>query len=231
MKFVRGALSRDRLDLDWLHPVPPDRGFETSAAGPLPLAEALDELWREDERPLLILRECRLCEGSDMPLLRRTLNNERTRLLANWFRVVRLPAHVIDNSHPFHNVFAGFGFGADLPHFFLLAHPLARPLPFTGSQTQQQLWQGLHTVLRERYQLDPVKALKRWQRLLDQFDAIEARQESWRDQLAEARAKQGPKSSRARQLRQRLEQGEAQMGVLLEREQRIRNLILLPFPK
>lgn len=231
MTFARGATAKDRLELDWRHPVPPERGPGTSAQLVLPLDEALAVLWGDDTRPLLVLRECRKCKGTDLPLLHQAMNNERTQLLTNWFRVVRLPAHVVDGSHPFHAVFAGLDSGAQSPHFFLLAHPKAKPIGFTGTQTQQQLWRAMHEVVRERYQLDPVAALKKWQTLLDQFDVIEARQQRWCEQLRETRASQGPNSARARKLEQRLDAAEVEMEHLLGREKRVRNLVLLPFPK
>jgi hypothetical protein len=125
LSFERGSTSKDRLAIDWVHPVPPKRSdTQTSASGPLGLEEALTLLWdKDDGRPLLVLRECSLCKDGDEALLQRSLNNDRTLLLTKWFRTVRLPAHVAEAGHPFHNVFGGYNFKDTWPHFFLLAHP------------------------------------------------------------------------------------------------------------
>ena len=211
--------------------MPPDSGSVTSATIALPLEQALAVLWGDDHRPLLVLRECRDCAGTDMPLLRRSTNNETTMLLANWFRIVRLPAHVTAVHHPFYNVFDAYDFGDELPHFFLLSHPGAKPVAFTGRQLPSRLWKGMYSVLRERYLSDPAKAVKKWQRLLGQFDMVEARLERLTEGLSAARAESGPKSSRARRLQGQIDQASAEMEKLLAREERVRNLVLQPFPK
>jgi hypothetical protein len=160
MTFERGDTTKSRLKVDWAHPVPPQRsGTTTQAAGPLPLAEALDVLWEGgDQRPLLVLRECSKCKDSDEAVLARALDNERTKLLMSWFRTVRLPAHVAEAGHPFFNVFDGHGFAHGWPHFFLLAHRDAKPVTFTATQTPPQLWKGMLDVLEQRYAKDPQKA-------------------------------------------------------------------------
>ena len=47
-----------------------------------------------------MLRECYLCKGSDVALLSRELNNDRTILLTNWFHCVKLPANTTAADHP-----------------------------------------------------------------------------------------------------------------------------------
>lgn len=230
MSFERGATSKDRLKFDWQHPVPPERAAGTSAAGAMPLAEALDVLWGGDQRPLLILRECTRCAGTDLPLLVQSANNERTLLFAKWFRVVRLPTHVTDPGHPFHNVFARFAAPAMTPHFYLLAHPGAEPVSFSGAPTQSGLWKGMAAVLRERYLVDPEKAVKEWLALLDQFDNVDARRKLAREELDAVRAEQGPKSERSKQLQERLDTFDKDKAALLAKETRITNLVLQPFP-
>ncbi|MCA8950058.1 MAG: hypothetical protein KDE27_11195 [Planctomycetes bacterium] len=231
MTFERGRTSKDRLKLDWEHPVPPERGDRTSAAGALPLAEALALLWGDDQRPLLVLRECTACQGTDLPLLQRSMNNDRTQLLASWFRIVKLPPHVMEPSHPFHNVFAGQSFEGGMPHFYLLSHPGAEPVAFSGQPTQTYLLAAMTKIVEERYQLDPKRAVKNWLALLDQFDNIDATQKRVREQLREARADKGPKSSRAKSLQAQLDDLEMDRTKLLAKERKVRNIVLVPFPK
>jgi hypothetical protein len=233
LSFERGSTSKDRLKIDWVHPVPPKRSdTQTSASGPLSLEEALAQLWdSSDQRPLLVLRECNLCKDGDEALLQRSLNNDRTLLLTKWFRTVRLPAHIAEAGHPFHNVFAGYAFKDSWPHFFLLAHPGAVPVTFTGTQTQAQLWKGMHGVLEQRYAKDAAKAVKEWMSVLDSFDTIDARRRQLQEQLEEVRATDGPTSSRAKKLNEQLAKLDDERTATIARETKVRDLGLLPMPR
>ncbi len=231
MTAERGATSKDRLKIDWQHPVPPVRdSVRTSAAGALPLEQALKVLWEDDPRPMLVLRECTSCQDSDVAVLSRSMNNDRTLLLTKWFRTVRLPPHVTDPNHAFHNVFAGFSFKRS-PHFYLLAHPGAQPVEFTGQQTQSSLWSGMHSVLSQRYAGDPVKAVKEWLSLLDRFDRLDQQLKSMQEQLDQARASGGPDSAQARGLEKRLANARKEHSDALAREAQVRNLGFLPMPE
>lgn len=233
MSFERGSTSKDRLRIDWVHPVPPKRdGTQTSASGPLGLEEALAQLWEAgDTRPLLVLRECSLCKDGDEALLQRSLNNDRTLLLTKWFRAVRLPAHVAEAGHPFYNVFGGYNFKDGWPHFFLLTHPGATPVTFTGQQTQTQLWKGMADVLGQRYAKDPNKAMKEWLSVLDAYDTIDARKRQLQEQLDEVRATDGPDSSRAKKLGEGLAKLQAERDAAMAREAKAKDLGLLPMPR
>lgn len=232
MSFERGTTSRDRLKIDWVHPTPPQRDdTKTSAVGPMDLDEVLRLFWGStDQRPLLVLRECSLCKDGDEALLSRALNNDRTLLMTKWFRTVRLPAHVTENSHPFHKAFAGF-FADGWPHFFLLSHPGATPVTFTGTQTQMQLWKGMQDVLGLRYAKDPAKALKEWLSVLDTFDTLDSRRRQLQDQLDEVRATDGPDSAKAKKLTASLARNTEEREAALMREAKARDLGLLPMPK
>jgi hypothetical protein len=233
MTFTRGATSKDRLFVDWFHPVPPKRSAEeTSAAGPLPMKDALELMWTDsDQRPLLVLRECSKCKDSDEAVLHRALDNERTMLLMSWFRTVRLPAHVAENGHAFFNVFEGHGFDGGWPHFFLLAHPGAEPVKFTATATPPQLWKGMTDVLEQRYAKNPQKALKAWLAQLDTFDRLDARKRELEDQLTEARIEQGPESARAKKLAAELADNAQERVAALAQEREIKDLGLLPMPR
>lgn len=217
--------------MDWRHPVPPAGDpRKTSAVSALPLEQALKILWENDERPLLVLRECSFCQDTDQAVLSRSLSNDRTLLLTKWFRIVRLPPHVTEPSHAFHNVFAGYPFKG-MPHFYLLAHPFAQPVEFTGQQTQSSLWKGMYTVLEERYGKDPAKAVKEWLSLLDQFDRLDSLLRTTQQELDETRAKDGPESDKAKGLQKRLAEARKEHDETLAREERVRDLGLLAMPK
>ena len=231
ISFERGATSKDRLKVDWLHPVPPkqDSGEQTRARGPLPLSAALDLLWEGDDgRPLLVLRECTACEGTDAALLSRSLKNDKTMLLTKWFRTVRLPAHITEAGHPFHMVFRGYRtFDNGWPHFFLLADKGSRPVVFDGKQTQSKLWKGMYDVLEQRYGKNPQRAVKKWLSLLDRYDALDARRVQLREELLEERAEKGPNSSRAKKLAKKLAEIESEKVKVAAAEEKVRDLGLL----
>ena len=231
MLFERGATSKDRLKIDWEHPVPPAASTNhTSVGGPLPLADALKILWDGDERPLLVLRECSFCQDTDQALLTRSMNNDRTQLLTKWFRVVRLPPHVTEPTHPFHNVFAGYSFKT-MPHFYLLADPSAKPVEFSGVQTQSMLWKGMYSVLEQRYRGSPTKAVKEWLSLLDELDRSDSLMLATQQQLDAARAEAGPDSDRAEKLQKRLADVKKDHADALAREARVRDLGLVAMGK
>ncbi len=230
ISFERGATSKQRLKVDWLHPVPPERSEKgTSAAGPMPLQDALKILWEGDDgRPLLVLRECTECEGTDSALLSKSLKNDKTMLLTKWFRTVRLPAHITKYAHPFHMVFRGYrSFDKGWPHFFLLADKGSQPVVFDGAQTQSKLWKGMYNVLEQRYAKNPKRATKAWLRLLDRYDALDARRTQLREELLAVRAEAGPKSSKAKKLTKQLAEIEEQRAKVAKEEQKVRDLGLL----
>ncbi|MFN3243143.1 MAG: hypothetical protein ACE37K_16705 [Planctomycetota bacterium] len=231
ISFERGATSKDRLKVDWLHPVPPkaEAGEGTRAAGPLPLNAALKILWENDDgRPLLVLRECTKCEGTDAALLSRSLKNDKTMLLTKWFRTVRLPAHITEYGHPFHMVFRGYRtFDKGWPHFFLLADKDSRPVVFDGKQTQSKLWKGMYDVLEERYAKNPEKAVKKWLSLLDRYDALDARRVQLREELLKVRAEKGPDSSKAKKLAKKLAEIEKDKEKVAAAEKKVRDLGLM----
>ena len=229
--LTRGDTSKDRLTIDWVHPVRQDDGVRTRAAGALTLEEALDAMWEDgDDRPLLVLRECNLCQGSDGALLSRSMKNDKTIVLARWFRTVRLPAHVVETGHPFHKVFFGYEW-KHVPHFFLLAHKGAEPVPFTGTQTQSQLWRKMASVLEERYTKDPLPQARKLLMLLDRYDSLESRRDDMREQLLAVRAERGPDSARARQLGKALAEIEAEWREVEAEEKEVRDLRLQPSPE
>src|SRR5262245_57154135 len=126
LTFHRGRSAKERLQIDWTYPVwkpkaGPTDGATTFAAEiehALPLDEAFAWIASDAHRPLLVLRECDLCKGTDHALLSRTLDNEQTVLLTHWFRCVKLPTNVLDSKHPFAALFRNGQTGDHLPHLF-----------------------------------------------------------------------------------------------------------------
>lgn len=228
----RGHTSKRRLTVEWLHPVPPRRDDgHTAAAGPMTHKDAIAHLWEADDgRPLMVLRECQSCQGSDSALLSRSLKNDKTMLLTKWFRTVKLPAHIGERTHPFHNVFAGYNFGKKMPHFFLLADKDAQPVAFSGVQTQSGLWKAMYNVLEQRYAKSPKRQVKKWLMLLDRYDTLEGRRTSLKEELLAVRSTKGPDSSKAKKLRKKLDEISEDWAKVEAEEKKVRNLGLLKAP-
>jgi hypothetical protein len=233
LSFERGPTSMERLKVDWLHPVPAPKPAAggTTTADPLPLADVFAQLWENDQRPLLVLRECGECKGTDDALLSRSLKNDRTLLLTKWFRCVRMPAHVVEPTHPFYRLFQVLSNAEGTPHVFLLASPGADAVCFCGQQTQTQLWRGMGDVLAERYSKDATKAIREWLSILDTFDTIDARRLQLQEQLDAARANEGPESAKAKKLGESLEKLKEERDAALAHEAKVKELGLLPMPR
>jgi hypothetical protein len=164
------------LEIQWDRPVPPkpegdpDRTTAISRRA-LPFEKALAIIRGDDPRPLLVLRECNRCSGTEDALLTRMEDNERTYLMSRWFHCVKLPPAVIAPDHPFHELFPG-----EKPaHLFLsradgsLRHELA------GVHSQGELWTAMKGLLASEYRDDPERVLVKLSRILDRFDELDER--------------------------------------------------------
>ena len=139
--------------------------------GALPVEQALAVLRAEDTRPLLVVRECTQCTGTEDALLSRVEDNERTFLMSRWFHCVKLPPSVTEPEHAFHNLFAG----EDPAHLFVsradgsLRHDLLR------MRSVSELWTAMEELIAVEYRDDPRRALGNIGKALDRLDDLDAR--------------------------------------------------------
>ncbi len=234
--FRRRKTSNDRLEIDWNHPVyAPDlkkkveKGRTSTAYVDVALLrdEAFLRIRGEDHRPLLIVRECGFCKGTDDALLTRRINNERTVLMTQWFHCVKLPNNVLKQNHPFRKLFAQ----EHPPHLFLASWDGATVIPMTGLQTQSQLWKSMDVLLKQHYKKDSKSALKELAKLLNEYDQIDIRQDEHAARREQAMVKYGPKSSKVKALSQKIAKLEKQRKRASAREAKVRNLGLVPLSK
>ena len=223
--FTHGATSKRLLEIDWDYAVyvPPEVPAEgVTAARPVRRALSFDEAMRAvaagDPRPVLVLRECLACRGSDLALLSREFANERTMLLANWFHCIKLPATVSAKDHPFHALFP------DQSHLFLAQADGKELLRFDGRQSQRSLWKAMNKVLAANYKASPKRNVKALLKLLAQFDVVDARQIRLMRELDEELEANGPRSSRFRRLERALESATEDRAELLAQEKSLRKL-------
>jgi hypothetical protein len=173
----RRSTSREELEIDWDHPVHAPRTIGTGstvsveAKQALPVESALAAVAGNDARPLLVLRDCTTCTGTDDALLTRQADNEKTMLLSRWFHCVRLSPDVLEEDHPFHALFAG----EDPSHLFLAGHDGAGRTDLDGEQSRTELWAAMEGVLDASYRDRFGPALKELTRLLDRMDAVDQR--------------------------------------------------------
>jgi hypothetical protein len=174
----RGPSSLLELAMSWEHPVyvaPVVADDGRTSAGKsrkaLPLAQALAFIAKADPRPLLVLRDCFRCSGTDDALMTRNADNEKTMLMSRWFHCVRLPPDVLQPNHPFVGLFPG-----ERPaHLFVAQPDGSGRIDLMGDQSRTELWGAMEAVLAKSYTRPPQKQLKELARLLDKLDSIDER--------------------------------------------------------
>lgn len=232
--MTRGSTSKEILELDWDYPVASK--FEDDVSkGPHTVAkrarralsreEAFKVIAKDDQRPLLVLRECTQCKGTEHALFSRRLNNEKTKLLLQWFHCVKLPPDVLDPTHPFHAVFATDA--RSVPHLFISRFDGSNPQHFDGTQSQSELQKALTALVEECFEKKPDVALKSMLRFLSEFDMLDHRETELLAAFDKAREAKGPESSAAKKVAQKLELVRKQKATAMKRARAVCDLELI----
>ena len=209
MVTPRGPTSRDALSIDWNFPVyKAGKGKGTgsvsaAARRALALEEAFASVAGKDPRPLLVLRECLTCNGTDDALLTREADNEKTMLMSRWFRCVKLPPNVLEEDHPYHGLF-----GDDDPgHLFVASPDGSNRRDLDGQQSRTELWKVMEGLLAVQYESKPgpAKNLKKLSLLLDDFDSLDAEIMEIERQIEARIESDGPKSRKLGRLKKKLD--------------------------
>jgi hypothetical protein len=234
MDFRRGKTSKDCLTIDWSYPV-----WKPEAALPqagtvakeqehvLSSTEAYELISKGDQRPLLVLRECELCKGTDHALLSSTLNNEQTELLTHWFHCVKLPPNVLDADHPFHSLFA-VAEGKRAPHLFFCDSDGSNRSELPGDQSQAELWRIMFSFLDREYEGNAKQAVKDLRSVLSQFDRVDAAENDVKSRIDKEIDKHGPRSPRLVKLQADLADLQGERARLHKRADGLRQLALKP---
>lgn len=198
----------------------------------LPLEQAMQLVVREDRRPLLVMRECERCKGTDHALLSRSLDNEQTVLLTRWFHCVKLPPNVLEADHPLTAMFKPQKEGERIPHLFFVDPDGNNKAALPGDQSQTQLWETMFSYLERCYEGDAKKAVKELRSLLNQFDRVDSQALEIRGRIDKEIEKRGPDSDRLEKMESALQKLDDERKKLIERELEIRRSALLqPEPK
>jgi hypothetical protein len=134
-----------------------------------PAALALEMIAGDDLRPLLVLRECQKCSGTEDALMSEAEGNERTYLLSRWFRCVRLPPDVLEEDHPFRNLFSG----EEPAHVFVANHDGSARHDLKGDYSRRELWAAMEDAIEANYEDASASAVQRLSRLLSSLDDVD----------------------------------------------------------
>ena len=177
---------------------PPKQDSGTQAmALPLSPESAIAYLAGSDKRPLLVLRECPNCRGTDLALLRTDVPNERTLLLTRFFHCVRLPVDVRAPDHAFAKLFPGH------THLFLCSSDGSDRVDFNGIQSQNELIQAMRKAIERNQAIDTTGALNELQKALAQLDRVDAQEAEARKAIDKELDQPGHDKARIAELQKR----------------------------
>ncbi len=187
---TRGTTARDLLKIQWDYAVATTEVKSTSgtsvkaARSALPAEEAFKRLAGKDPRPLLVVRECQVCNKTDNALLRPGIDNEKTIILSHWFHCVKLPVDVIDPDEPFNALFPT----NDAEHLFVASIDGTNRIPLESDTSRPELWAAMGKILSRSYTRDPSSAANDILKAHDKLDLLDqklADLSKQRDTLAE----------------------------------------------
>jgi len=219
MPRLRGPSSRTTLAIEWQHPSLP--GVAQAVADGRTTAkqqrEAMDAkaahayLAGEDRRPLLVLRECLTCRGTEDALMSSKEDNERTYLLARYFRCIKLPPDVLEKDHPFSQLFSG-----DEPaHLFIATADGSFRHELEGTHSRRELWGAMEKAIAASYAETPEKALARFGKILDTLDELDAALVDLETRYELAIAKDGGDSKQVKKLQKDIGEKRGQKAELV----------------
>jgi len=233
-----GKTAKSLLRMQWDYPVygvvkkdgeAAGKEHRTGALGvtkALPVEQAFLSIAGDDPRPLLVLRECEHCNGTDHALLSKTEGNERTLLMARWFHCVKLPTHVMKEDHPFTNLFADYP-AKDVPHLFLISRDGKVSVPLKGDQSPGELWEKMEQIIAYDYKKSPKKALKEVQKLLVKYDTLDEKEALIEERMQLELEENGPKSKKYKKLKAELADVQKERADLKKKEAKHMDLGLI----
>ena len=180
--------------MSWDYPVytpPAEKSDGTAVARAreaLSREEALHAIAGNDPRPLLVVRECAVCNKTDNALLTPGSDNERTILLSRWFHCVKIPVDVLQPDHPFNALFPD----KKSEHLFVSARDGAGKIPLESATSRVELWDSMTKTIASTYSKDPSEAVKSIFKVFEKLDILDSRVqdlERSRDELLETAGK------------------------------------------
>jgi hypothetical protein len=233
MPAARGPTSRTTLRIDWKHPTGPaqvaadgERTVASQARRALSAEDALALIAGDDPRPLIVLRECLACSGTEDALMSSKEDNERTYLMARWFHCVKLPPDVLEDDHPFRNLFPG-----EKPaHLFLALEDGRMRHDLEGEHSRRELWGAMEAALAATYAESHQAALSRLVRILDDLDEVDRALADLETRFELAIASDGANASGTKKLQKQLNERRARRDELVAEASKVSALAPKPEP-
>ena len=230
LKVEHGKTAKSLLKMKWNYPVhqlvnmkaKPVEGGTVSKA----VRRALDKqvafykIAGDDRRPLLVLRECRLCNGTDDALLSRGGGNERILIMTRWFNCVKLPIEVLEEDHPFTKLFPE----KHPPHLFLARWDGSHPLTLRGDMSRSELTGHMYTMLKSEYKKSAEKAVKQIEKIIAQYDVADEKIARLEIAIDDEIEKNGPESRKLKKINQGLKAAKQDLANLKKQEAKLSDL-------
>ncbi len=143
-------------------------------------------------------------------------------LLSRWFHCVKLPPDVLDEEHPFKNLFPG----EESAHLFVARCDGEGRLDLNGAQSRTELWDVMGALLKTEYSQKADKPLKQLLRILGEYDALDARITQLEVNLDDQIEKDGPGSSKVKKIKKELARLHQERTELREKATSVSNLKL-----
>jgi len=230
MKLEHGKTAKTLLKMKWNYPVHQLVNLAASSGSDGTVSKAvrraLDkqvafyEVAGEDRRPLLVLRECRLCNGTDDALLSRGGGNERTLIMTRWFNCVKLPIEVVEDDHPFAKLFPE----KHPPHLFLARWDGSEPLALRGDMSRTELTGHMYKMLKSEYKKPAEKTVREIEKIIAQYDVADEKIARLDIAIDDEIEKNGPESRKLKKMIKELKAAEADLARLKKDEAKLSEL-------
>lgn len=176
----------------------------------------------EDRRPLLILRECKSCNDTDEALLSTYESNEETMIITRWFNCIKLPIDVMEEDHPFHNLFEK----GTKTHLFVSRWDGTKAIPLKRDLSRSELLGNMYEILEIDYKKDAEKSVKEIAKLMYVYDMLDERIQRLEIAIDDEIEKNGPKSKRLKKYQSQLKEAQKDMADAKAREAKLSDLKL-----
>jgi hypothetical protein len=180
-------------------------------------AVAFMDIAKGDLRPVLVLRECKLCNGTDDALLSSYESNEDILLMVKWFHCVKLPQDVLRKTHSYHNLFPE----EHPPHLFVSRHDGTDPIPLQGDLSRTELIKNLYEMLDMTYKNKAKPRVKELKKILYKYDMLDERIQRLEITIDDELEARGPKSKKIAKYRNQLNGAKKEMKSLKDQEEKL----------
>jgi len=231
---THGKTAKETMKLQWDYPIFGSKklkqgkmsGNETIAQEmkrALTRVVAFIDIAKGDLRPLLVLRECKLCNGTDDALLSSYESNEDILMMAKWFHCVKLPQTVLDETHPYHNLFNE----QHPPHLFVSKWDGTDHIPLKGDLSRGELTDNLYTMLGMTYRDKAKPRVKKLKKLLYLYDMLDEKIQRLEITIDDELEQRGPKSKKIAKYRNQLNKALKEMKSLKDDEENLYDMKLI----